>query len=427
MKILFSLRDFSKYIAFAISIVVILRPLTFTEVGDFLIYLKGSRELVSGIDLYNIDRAPFGSRYFNGPILAFLLLPFTCLDSGLALFLFRVLNIAAILVVFQKYSGLRLVKSPEIYLLLLLLFPIRMNTNLAQGSGIALLLYVWTLHLLFNRKLKWSASKNQALASIAFVLASNYKPQLGFLMFLFAILMRKNLFILLVLAQILSFEIIAQIFDWQFSYLDWFKLLIERTERIQTGSSESIFGPFSLLGRMLTFNPTVLMAIMVILLVSFFAFVAMKCRLANRQEFDIQFSQLTLALAPLTVSYSPLQDSIAVVVLFLVASKTKISKKLTSVETMILLILLLPTDLSILNFLSLVTVGIVLVHPRRIDFRVLLPLLSLIIFLLEKNWYSHMIYDLVGFAVLILTLKITVENVKSLTHPNREEDLKERL
>ena len=416
----FPFTNLYKYITFAIAIGIILRPLSFSGVGDFLIYLKGSRELVSGIDLYEIDRAPFGSRYFNGPLLAILLFPFTYLDSGVALFLFRLMNIIAISLAFRKYVGSKMREFPEAYLLLFLLFPVRMNTNLAQGSGIALLLYLWTCSLLFNRNSKKRTSTNQILASFAFVLASNYKPQLGLLLFIFAILMKKKFFFIGVFTQILSLEIFVRLFDWKFSYFNWLNLLIERSTRIQNGGSEALFGPLALMGHLFSFNPTYFVAIILLVLMCFFVWASKRCRIINRREIDMKFGQLSLVLAPLTVSYSPLQDSIAVVLFLFLTVNRKLQRKINVIEVIALVLLLLPTDKSLLNFLLLVIVGVSLIHPRRVDFLILLPVLFLVIVFSEKYWYSHMIYDLAGLGVLMLAINSVAKSIKIVDYPNIE-------
>ena len=409
-----------RYLTFAIAIGIILRPISFSGAGDFLIYLKGSRELVSGIDLYEIDRAPFGSRYFNGPILAMLLFPFTYLDSGVALFLFRLMNIIAISLAFKKYVGFKIRERPEAYLLLFLLFPVRMNTNLARGSGIALLLYLWTCSLLFNGNSKKRTSTNQILASFAFVLASNYKPQLGLLLFIFAILMKKKLFFIGVFTQIMSLEMFVRLFDWKFSYFNWLNLLIERSKRIQNGGSEALFGPLAFLGHLFSCNPTYLVAIILFVLMCFFLWASKRCKIINKREIDMEFGQISLVLAPLTVSYSPLQDSIAVVLFFLLAINRKLQKKLNAIEVFALVLLLLPTDKSLLNFLLLVIIGVSLIQPRRVDFKILLPVLFLIILFTEKLWYGHAIYDLAGLGVLMLSINSVANRIKSLDYPTVE-------
>lgn len=63
------------------SILIILRPLSFVTVGDFRVYLTGVAEVISNEPVYDPSRGNFGKRYFNGPLLAWLLSPFLAIPE----------------------------------------------------------------------------------------------------------------------------------------------------------------------------------------------------------------------------------------------------------------------------------------------------------------------------------------------------------
>jgi hypothetical protein len=157
-----------------------------------------------------------------------------------------------------------------------------------------------------------------------------------------------------------------------------------------------------------------LMGIVVLFLVTVLVIFASRCRALNRQEIDFQISLLAIALAPLTTIYSPLQDSIAVALFLLYVPNGDVRLNFDSMRTIALLLFLLPTDFSTLNFLLLATLGIALLFQTRIDLRALFLLFALLVYSMEIHWYDHLIYDLAGIGVLILSTKTTWDTMKFL-------------
>jgi hypothetical protein len=400
----------SKYLytfTILVGTIIFLRPFSFVHVGDAIIYFKGTSEMFSGVDLYEIDRADFGTRFFNGPVWGLWLWPLTVLPESIGLLIFRLLSVLASAAMFFIVSKRTLKREYPLYLLFFLMFSIRMNTNLGQGAAIAYLCFVLSAYLLFNfRTLQNSLYVNIA-AALLFVFASNYKPQLGVLLFAFAVLRKRWVFISSSLIAICIVEYLLALLKFQVSYLDWLKLLLERTSRLYLGGSQNIFGPWSLLGEFIDFNVESFMVVVNISLLVSLYFISRSAKVRVPTAKDFELSLVFLSFGSLIVAYSPLQDSFLITCIYFSWLLERKFRNYSILNSIVLSLFFLPTEQSLRNYIILIGVTAVIAHfSGVVDIKLYLPTSLTILALQEYLNYDHKIYDLAGVGVILASFII---------------------
>jgi len=293
------------------SILIILRPLSFVTVGDFRVYLTGVDEVISNEPVYDPSRGNFGKRYFNGPLLAWLLSPFLAIPESLALLLFRTISLISTVTLGWLIFRRELVRRETFLIVIvsLLLFSSRMNINLAQGASISALSGCAGIYLLFNNSFK-SKTPTIFLSALLLSITFNYKPQLSLIvLFYLCIILRKFRFLLYFIAINGSYELACIVSGRNATYLNWFELLLSRSTRIVESGSQDIVGPYALIGALLQF-PVQLTYLFPI------AMVTILLAVRNHRE-NISTALWLLGIGTFLGPYSPAQDALLLSILFL--------------------------------------------------------------------------------------------------------------
>ena len=387
-------------LSFLFTVIVCLRPLFFSA-GDFLVYLKGSREFFDLVPIYKVEYAPFGSRFFNGPIWAIFLSPFNLFSTEVALFIFRILILITSIFLFQITIPVRESKKIVLLSLFCLWFPFRMNLNLAQGASIAALFFVLAAQILMRSKLKLTSL---ILSAIFITIAVNYKPSLGIFYLIYLLLIKKIRFLVTFVSLNVFLSILIYYYNPNASYINWLLLMLERNNRIQIGDYSNIIGPLALLSRIFTLSPKLVITFSLLCCLVIFLF--SKLKIKSSSHFDNLVSFLGLGIV--VGLYSPAQDSL-VLSLLLLFYLDKI--ELTKVRKIIFVVISaswsLSTEQSILKSLL---IGAVVSYLIKVLFKS--NFLSGIHFVLSlgisilSNFvdYDHITYDLVGVGSLFSTV-----------------------
>jgi hypothetical protein len=391
------------------STLIILRPLSFVTVGDFRVYLSGVAEVISNEKVYDPSRGNFGKRYFNGPLLAWLLSPFLMVPESLALFLFRTISLISTITLVWLVFRRKLVRR-EIFLIVivtLLLFSSRMNMNLAQGASISALSGCAGIYLLLDNSLK---SKTPTIFLSAFLLSItfNYKPQLSLIvLFYLCIILRKFKFSLYFIAINGFYELACVVSGRNATYLNWLELLLARSTRIAESGSQDIVGPYALIGALLQF-PVQLTYLFPIAMVTILLAVR-----NHRQNISTAF--WLLGIGTFLGPYSPAQDALLLSILFLkevIARKSTIegdryqnSRSLAIFATFTLALQVLATENSfsnsmILGFCLAVIFRELELHLVRWRAFLIMAFISSLIPLYFK--YDHIVYDIAGLSTFMM-------------------------
>jgi hypothetical protein len=391
------------------SILIILRPLSFVTVGDFRVYLTGVAEVISNEPVYDPSRGNFGKRYFNGPLLAWLLSPFLAIPESLALLLFRTISLISTVtlgwLIFRRELARR--ETFLIVIVSLLLFSSRMNINLAQGASISALSGCAGIYLLLNNSLK-SKAPTIFLSALFISITFNYKPQLSLIvLFYLCIILRKFRFLLYFIAINGSYELACIVSGRNATYLNWFELLLARSTRIVESGSQDIVGPYSLIGALLQF-PVQLTYLFPI------AMVTILLAVRNHRE-NISTALWLLGIGTFLGPYSPAQDALLLSILFLKEVTAKRStiegdwcqnpRLLAIFATLTLALQVLATENSfsnsmILGFCLAVIFRKLALH--LVSWRAFL-LMAFISSLIPAYFnYDHIVYDIAGLSTFIM-------------------------
>lgn len=383
-----------------IALIVVLisaRPLL-NSAGDFLVYFKGTEQLLNQQEIYRVDFAPFGKRFFNGPLWGYFLSPLTIFSPEVALILFRTFSfLISITLVWKLSPGSRKQKF-WISSLFLLWFPSRMNMNLAQGAAIAGALALYVALRLSRRNL---TKTSMLLGALALTLSVNFKPTLlvYFLSYLVLSKQLKFVFYFVVLNLIILFTQVY--FTPNATYLNWANLMIERNGRILGGDFSNLVGPWALIARATKMDPHLVgyFSLFVSLFILFLLF-------RNRDKgFDFQDSLLLLSVSVLVGPYSPAQDSLLLSIL-LVILIPHFKKSLWSkfCFTFVSCLWSLSTEKSMIKSLVLLVVISYIIFKIFESLLLLLIHLGISLLLLVINQtitYDHITYDLAGLGTLI--------------------------
>lgn len=391
------------------SILIIFRPLSFVTVGDFRVYLTGVAEVISNETVYDPSRGNFGKRYFNGPLLAWLLSPFLTIPESLALILFRTISLIStvtlVWLIFRRELVQR--KTFLIVIVSLLLFSSRMNINLAQGASISALSGCAGIYLLLNNSLK-SKTPTIFLSALLLSITFNYKPQLSLIvLFYLCIILRKFRFLLYFTAINGSYELACLVSGRNATYLNWFELLLARSTRIVESGSQDIVGPYALIGALLQF-PVQLTYLFPI------AMVTILLAVRNHRE-NISTALWLLGIGTFLGPYSPAQDALLLSILFL----KEVSAKRSTIEgdwhqnprllaifvTLTLALQVLATENSfsnsmILGFCLAVIFRKLALH--LVSWRVFLFMAFISSLIPEYFKYDHIVYDIAGLSTFIM-------------------------
>lgn len=383
-------------------LLIFLRPLTFS-VGDFLIYYKGSTQIIHGIDLYKISLENFGTRFFNGPIWGYFISPITILDSGIALIIFRIFS--AVLCIFYLPKVLKESDNKDIFLffgIFLLMFPVRMNMNLAQGAAIAGSLFLYVIR---NIILKNDRLHQILIQSLLMTIAFNYKPLLGGIFFIYLLFKNQVRLIILFIVINISYISISLYFNKSISYYAWFQLMKERNSRIIQGGYENIVGPWAFVARILHMNPIFILAIQLILI----SLLIVYLYATKKRKFDIDEAVILLSAGTLLGLYSPAQDSFILSSYLILRYFSQLRKERGFLLNKILFGMTMgfwsaSTETSFVKSLIIITLVSILLCMLKIEYTIVYSVIissfiSQIILLLIK--YDHINYDLAGFATLI--------------------------
>jgi hypothetical protein len=366
--------------------------------GDFLVYFKGTEQLLNQQEIYRVDFAPFGKRFFNGPVWGYFLSPFTLFSSEAALILFRTISLLISLTLVWKLSPGSREQKFWISSLFLLWFPSRMNMNLAQGAAIAGALALYVAFKLHGRNL---TKTSMLLGSLALTLSVNFKPTLLVYFLSYLVLSKQLRFVIYFIVINLIILFTQVFFTPNATYLNWANLMIERNGRILEGDFSNLVGPWALIARATKMDPHIVgyFSLLVSGLILFLLF-------RNRNEgFDFQVSLLTLSVAVLVGPYSPAQDSLLLSIL-LVISITDFKQSLWSKVcfTFVSCLWTLSTEKSIIKSLVLLVVISYIIFKLFESLLLLLIHLFISLLLLAINQaitYDHITYDLAGLGTLI--------------------------
>lgn len=391
------------------SILIILRPLSFVTVGDFRVYLAGVAEVISNEPVYDPSRGNFGKRYFNGPLLAWLLSPFLAIPESLALLLFRTISLISTVTLVWLIFRRELVRREKFLIVIvsLLLFSSRMNINLAQGASISALSGCAGIYLLLNNSLK-SKTPTIFLSALLLSITFNYKPQLSLIvLFYLCIILRKFRFLLYFIAINGSYELACIVSGQNATYLNWFELLLARSTRIVESGSQDIVGPYSLIGALLQF-PVQLTYLFPI------AMVAILLAVRNHRD-NISTALWLLGIGTFLGPYSPAQDALLLSILFLkeVTAKRRIiegdwyknPRLLAIFATLTLALQVLATENSFSNSMILgFCLGIIFrkLALQLVSWRAFLFMAFISSLIPAYFDYDHLVYDIAGLSTFIM-------------------------
>ena len=385
------------------------RPLL-NSAGDFLIYLKGANQILNGENMYAIEFAPFGTRFFNGPFWAYMLSPLTFVTPEFALFIFRFISlVVSVSLCLYLAPGSReqkfLVSS-----LFMLWFPFRMNMNLAQGASIAAALSVFVAAQVGKRT--WSFIPLVA-ATLALTISANFKPTL-LVYFLMYLLIKKEIKIII---SFVLFNLFFTLFQFWISpkatYFEWFFLMLERSGRISDGDFSNIVGPWALVARIFHIDP---IFIGFISLTVTFIILTVLIR-ARRVPFSFRESVVLLSVAVLIGPYSPAQDSF-LLSLILVISIPQVRELIWTRAYFVVVssFWTLSTEESTLKSLLLISaISVIILRLFKSTPLFLLHVSVSCLILVVNHFldYDHATYDIAGFGTLlscVYLLSIQIKN-----------------
>ncbi len=380
-----------------IAAVVSIRPLTYS-VGDFLVYLKGATQILEGQDVYGIDFAAFGTRFFNGPVWGYLLTPFTMIPQEAALFTFRLISLAASILLFYF-----LVPRNRKYLivslsLVLLWFPSRMNINLAQGASIAAALGAYVAFRSANHQIKFG---KLIAAALALTISINFKPTLLAYFMAYLLVKRKFQLVGLFVAINFALTVIQYLSNSTATYLNWFTLMLERNRRILEGDFSNIVGPWALIARIANADPKLIGYFSLL-----FSLFLMVFFLKTRKEvMNFHESLAILSIAVLIGPYSPPQDSFLLSLVLVIVLPQIIEKQLSRyLFVVISSCWSLSTEKSFLKSTLLILAITALVYFvfKSVHLAIFHCILSMSL-LLANLWieYDHITYDISGLGSLL--------------------------
>ena len=390
------------------ALLISTRPL-FNSAGDFLIYLKGSIQILNGQSVYAIDFAPFGTRFFNGPVWAYMLSPLTLVSPELALFVFRFISLAVALSLCWCLAPGSREQKFLITSLFMLWFPFRMNMNLAQGASIAAALSIFVAAQVGKRT--WNFIP-LAVSTLALTISANFKPTL-LVYFLIYLFIKKQMKIII---SFVSFNLLFSLFQFwlnpKASYVEWFLLMLERSGRISEGDFSNIVGPWAFVARIFHIDP------MLIGLISFavtFIILTILFR-ARRDPFDFRESAVLLSVSVLIGPYSPAQDSF-LLSLVLVISIPQVREMIWTRAFFVVVssFWTLSTEESTVK--SLLLLGVISVIILKLFNSVRLFLLHfafscLILILSHFLEYDHATYDIAGLGSLLSCIYLFLNQIK---------------
>ena len=382
-------------------LLVFLRPLTFS-VGDFLVYYKGSTQIIHGFDLYRISLENFGTRFFNGPIWGYFISPLTILEPKAALIIFRIVSAVLCIFYFPKVLN-DSNKDKILYLgIFLLMFPTRMNMNLAQGAAISGSLF---LFVILNLKYKKDKLNQILIQSIFMTVAFNYKPLLGSILIIYLLFKRQIRLILLFMTINIAYLIINLYFNKTASYISWFKLMKERNSRIIQVGYENIVGPWAFIARIFRINPMFILLVQLILILFFIAYLY----LTRKRKFDVDESVIFLSAGTMVGLYSPAQDSLVLCSYLIFKYYVLLKNKKSFVREKIIFGIILgfwsaSTEISIIKSVVIITLECILLLLLKTEIVILFSIsLSWLLsqFIIINIKYDHINYDLAGISTLL--------------------------
>ena len=391
-------------VIFFFVILVTLRPITYS-VGDFLVYLKGSRQILANQEIYEIDFAGFGTRFFNGPLWAYVISVLTIFPSSIALMIFRTLGLFASLKLLRMQFSNFTQQSFILVSLFLLWFPYRMNMNLAQGAAIAGMMLLIVSHKMSVGNLK---TMEMFMCASLISIALNYKPALV-LFFLVYLLITRH-YKLLFLVSIFNGLFQAFLIKWNpnASYLKWFQLMLERNRRIVESDNSNLVGPWALLSRLFDLKPSFLNAFSILLFLTIVTLLVIR----KKRDFNFNDSLVMLSIGVLIGPYSPAQDSfllsLALIVYFkkenniyyrylliLISSFWSLSTEISYVKSVFLIIAISYLIFRVFNSFILSTIHLLFA--------------SILLIVSFANQYDHIIYDISGFGSLMASLYVLIK------------------
>ena len=400
---------------FFFVILVTLRPITYS-VGDFLVYLKGSKQILANQEIYGIDFAGFGTRFFNGPLWAYVISILTIVPSSIALIIFRTLGLFASLKMirmqFSEFTRQRFI----LIALFLLWFPQRMNMNLAQGAALAGMMLLIVSHKVSVGNLK---TLEWFTCALLISVALNYKPALVSF-FLIYLLITRNYKLLFYIS---IFNGLFQVFliKWNpnASYLNWFQLMLERNRRIVESDNSNLVGPWALLSRLFDLKPSFMNAFSILIFLNIVTLLAIR----KKRDFNFNDSLVMTSLGVLIGPYSPAQDSLllslALIVYFnnenniynrylliLISSFWSLSTEISYVKSVLLIIAISYLIFRLFNSFLLLTIHLLLS--------------SILLMVSLANQYDHIIYDIAGFGSLMAALYLLIKMFSSPSTNNMQ-------
>lgn len=385
------------YLLAAVVAWISIRPL-FHSAGDFLIYFKGAEQILSGQELYRTDFAPFGRRFFNGPVWGLVLSPLTLLPAEYALIIFRFFSlVASVILIWRLAPGSQ--EQKILYCSLFLLwFPSRMNLNLAQGASIAAALAVYVAHRLEAQNLR----KFELFATaLALTIAVNFKPTLVIFFLIYLILKKEFRFFLIFIILNFGIFLTQMLMQPTATYFDWALLMSERSRRIIESDFANLVGPWALAARVTNLDPKWIGYISLLLVVLVIAFVLKN----GKSAFHFRESLVVLSVGVLFGPYSPAQDSLLLSILLVISIPQLGEKFLHRIFFVaISCFWALSTEKSILKSLFLIVI-ISFVIYKLFDSRLLLfvhvGIAASLLALNQSVQYDHITYDIAGLGSLI--------------------------
>lgn len=402
------------WLVLSITSLIALRPLVFLDVGDFKVYLYGSEQVFENKDLYNPGLGNFGKRYFNGPLLAWLHVPFTYIPESIALFSYRFIGIVCTCLVMLIVAGERVdrKKTALIIGLGLLMFASRMNVNLAQGAAVAALAGVVSIKILFKPVSSFNRT-NYLISAFLFSIAFNYKPQLMLLSLIYIVLVAKKYRFLLFLATLnILYELIFSLVGHNATYLKWLQLLLARHNLIDDSGSQDVVGPFAFVVSELNLPVESVYFFLLLIVVSFFWNHGFRSNELN--------ALWLLGLGTFIGPYSPAQDSLIFAALFLnwLIRRSEMRSSLSVIKGLnvvfisaILAAQALSTEVSFRNSLIIALCMALIMRELKLKtvnwiwFFAFTVFFSLIPQFIRTD---HVTYDTVGFSTLLLAFAVTL-------------------
>ena len=396
-------------------ILITLRPLTYSA-GDFLVYIKGSKQILTGAPVYEINFAPFGTRFFNGPVWGYFLSPFTLLPDSLSLVLFRLATLfASYYLVKKAINGFR--RNELMYMALFFLwFPFRMNMNLAQGAALSGAAILYSATELKNKEIKFF---KLLLCATLITFALNYKPLLATFFIMYLVITKK--YKILISFSLLNTLIQLALIKWNnnASYFKWFQLMLERNKRINNGGNSNLVGTWALVAKKFSLTPMIISYASILLCILIFcSFVYLK-----KFKFNFEISTLFASIGVLLGPYSPAQDSLLLSLILIRSIRKKRDDLLSrfymaSISSFWSLSTEISPTKSIFLIIATSYVIYVLFQSKSLaTYHAVLGATLLIITLISRD--EHINYDLAGIGSLLSCILLLVTLFRGFPIKNR--------